>query len=379
MTPSKWQGRIFLGRDENGVQRYHYVGRFKTRKARNDAVAAAKVKIETEGCACDGCKAIGRKGPAVSTLPTIDVQLDRYLAWYRRTNRGSSLGTQEMRLKRFRKDFGDRPLDAVKKAELRDWLAGEGAWEGQETPVPVSHMPAVVSFFGWSIEEDDRPLGKNPARGLSERSKGRAEEAPPTEAEFQKLIDSCGVMGEAYAPMMRAIFLFAAFELMRPSELFELKETDIDFRRNRISKSRRLYRGTVDEPKTGAKVIALTPPARDVIAPILPGDGGYVFTNLSGGQMKQNTLTAYWGKVLARADLDFDFYHATKHYGVWYFWTRLGLSDRAIAAQAGWSLRTVDKMLETYGHGDVGALEEVDAAFKDRPVTGLRLVEGGRG
>jgi hypothetical protein len=35
--------------------------------------------------------------------------------------------------------------------------------------------------------------------------------------------------------------------------------------------------------------------------------------------------------------------------------SRFGMSDRAIAAQAGWSLRTVSKMLATYGHGDVGA------------------------
>jgi integrase len=378
MTPNKWQGRIFLGRDETGEQRYHYVGRFRTRKERNDVVALAWIDLETQGCDCKGCQAMGRKGPARSTLPTIGAQLDRYLAWYRRRNRRSSLGTQETRLTRFREDFGDRPLDDVKKAELRDWQAGEGAWEGQEKPVPASHMPAVVSFFNWTIDDDDQPVGKNPARGLSERGKGRAEEAPPTEKEFQKLIDSCSVMGKDYAPMMRAIFLFAAFELFRPSELFELKETDIDFRRNRISKSRRLYRGEVDDPKTGPKLTALTAPARDVIAPILPGDGGYVFRNLTDGQLKQNTLTAYWGKVLARADLDFDFYLATKHYGAWFMWTKMGLSNRAIAALAGWSLKTVDAMLETYGHGDVGALDEVDAAFKDRPVTGLRVVEGGK-
>jgi integrase len=62
---------------------------------------------------------------------------------------------------------------------------------------------------------------------------------------------------------MRAMFKFAAFTLMRPGELYELKWTDIDFKRNRIAKDRRVYRGEVAEPKTGAKVIALTPPGAE--------------------------------------------------------------------------------------------------------------------
>ena len=56
-------------------------------------------------------------------------------------------------------------------------------------------------------------------------------------------------------------------------------------------------------------------------------------------------------------------------------WTQLGMSNRAIAAQAGLSLRTVNKLLATYGHGEVGALDEVDAAFASlRP--NLRVVGG---
>lgn len=54
------------------------------------------------------------------------------------------------------------------------------------------------------------------------------------------------------------------------------------------------------------------------------------------------------------------------------------MSRRAIAAQAGWSVGTVDKMLAIYGHADVGALEEVDAAFEQAPnVVQFRKIEGG--
>ncbi len=83
-----------------------------------------------------------------------------------------------------------------------------------------------------------------------------------------------------------------------------------------------------------------------------------MFTSKLGKRLSQSTMSSYWAQVLARAGLGFDFYHATKHYGVHYMWTTLGMSRRAIAAQAGWSLGTVDKMLAIYGHGDVGALEK---------------------
>jgi hypothetical protein len=53
-------------------------------------------------------------------------------------------------------------------------------------------------------------------------------------------------------------------------------------------------------------------------------------------------------------------------------WTVLKLSPRAIAAIAGWKPGTITGMLETYGHADVGAFEEVDAAF-----AGIEGVEHG--
>jgi hypothetical protein len=101
-----------------------------------------------------------------------------------------------------------------------------------------------------------------------------------------------------------------------------------------------------------------------------------VFTSKRGKRLSQPAMSLYWAEVRGKAGLDFDFYHASKHYGVHYMWTQLGMSRRAIAAQAGWSLTTVDKMLEIYGHAEVGALEEVDRAFKGAAVRHLRVVDG---
>jgi hypothetical protein len=60
-------------------------------------------------------------------------------------------------------------------------------------------------------------------------------------------------------------------------------------------------------------------------------------------------------------------------------WAELGMAPRAIAALAGWKPSTVIEMLETYGHGDVGALEEVDAAFAraGKNIRHLGTIQGG--
>ena len=63
----------------------------------------------------------------------------------------------------------------------------------------------------------------------------------------------------------------------------------------------------------------------------------------------------------ARAGLDFDLYHATKHWR--HQALREGLSARAIGAQAGWSERDVEAMLDVYGHRELVALAEIDALY----------------
>ncbi len=67
--------------------------------------------------------------------------------------------------------------------------------------------------------------------------------------------------------------------------------------------------------------------------------------------------------MLAAAGLRFDWYLCTKHRCIHYMKVRLGLPNHVLAAQMGWSEGAVEKMVATYAHTEVGALEAIQAAF----------------
>lgn len=333
-----WPGRIYIGRDEAGKQEFHWVGRFDTKRERDDAIAKARVERPWE-----------RQDPAAMTCGEL---VARYLDRYAATNKSSSLDTATRALKRFREDFGTYPL-AIHPIAAEDWVA----------TVPRSSVPVVVAMFSYAKRK--RLVDYNPFDGLGgNRGRGRADQAPPTVAELQALLDACDVLGD-YAPQMRALVIVGAYTGMRPGELYELRWNDIDLAANRITVSRRLYRGKVDTPKSNkAKTIALPPAARDVLMRQPTRAGELVFLSKRGCQLTAPTVCQYWSLVRARAELDFDLYLATKHYGVHLLY-KLGLSQRAIGSQMGWSERAVEGLLRTYGHIDLVALAEVDALYSD--------------
>jgi integrase len=286
---------------------------------------------------------------------------EQFLARYEREHKDSSYDTARASLQRFIADFGERPIGSITRLEAIEWA----------DRVPPSRVPVAVTCMNAAL--DAEIIERNPFRGLSHRvrrSRGRADEHPPTHEEFGRLLDACHVHGD-YAPQMRNLITFAGYSGMRPGEIFALEWADIDMAAMRIDVRRRLYRGSTDLPKSNkVRRIALTPPARDAVLG-QSNDGALVFRAKRGGQLSQPTLSMYWGKVLAAAGLDFDFYLATKHFAVSYMHNTLGLAPRVMAEQMGWSLKTTLKMLEVYGHGDVGALEEIDKAFGSN-VTPLR-------
>jgi integrase len=166
---------------------------------------------------------------------------------------------------------------------------------------------------------------------------------------------------------MRDFLEFAAYTLMRPGELFELRWPDIDFKSNQIHKDRRLYRGKVDVPKTGRKTIPLPPPARAILLRQPTRADELVFLSKQGKRLSAPTFSWYWSQVTARARLDFCPYEATKHYGVHLLYAA-GVSARTIGKLAGWSEGAVEELLKVYGHGDLAAQAEIDALYASERV-----------
>jgi integrase len=350
-------GRVYLGQDEDGRQLWHWVGRFERKRDRDEAVARARTEKPWE------------KDVAPDEW-TVDAWADRVLARMEsgdlRTRGGrrykdSSIDTARSSLRTLRAEFGLRALSSITRVEAEDWAA----------KVPPSKIPIAVTLFEQARLA--RLVDRNEFERLSKRSEGRRNERPPSEEEMLLLLDGCSALGDEYAPMMRAMLTFGAFTIMRPGELFAVDWEDIDLRAGacgRVRVQRRLYRGRTDLPTSNKeRTITLVPPAREALDSLLAVPGyyphGLVFRNKTGGQLTEPTLTAYWKEVRARSRIDCDFYTATKHYGVWYLKVMLGLPDAVIAAQAGWSERSVAKMVETYAHAvDERRLDEIDAAFQ---------------
>jgi hypothetical protein len=49
--PRQYEGRLYLGRDDSGRERYQWVGRFDSEKERDEAVMRARVEREVEAAA----------------------------------------------------------------------------------------------------------------------------------------------------------------------------------------------------------------------------------------------------------------------------------------------------------------------------------------
>lgn len=357
-TKKTVQGRCYIGK-ENGVDQWFWVGRFATARERDRAVARAYDEKPWLKVAKPG-------------ELTCDQWADRWLKRMEdgkiRTRNGrhfkrSTIDTYRSGLRAFRQAFGSRGPGSISRIEAEDFA--DSTTPGQ--------LPSVVQLMNYIVSTDDgETVGRNRFAGLSPR-KVTADRTPPAETDMLTYSEACSALG-AHGPMFRALFIFAAYTLMRPGELFALTWENIDLAAGRIRVELRLYRGGHDLPKSNkARTIALPGPARRALEDLqaIPGyyPAGLVFRNKRGNQMTAPILSLYWSQVKARARLDHEFYVATKHFGVWYMKVKKGLPDAVIAAQAGWSEAAVTAMVKTYGHAvDDRRLTEIDDAFADLEV-----------
>ena len=138
---------------------------------------------------------------------------------------------------------------------------------------------------------------------------------------------------------------------MRPGELMALDWSDVNLPALRLTVSKRLYRGTIDLPKSNkVRVIALTPPARGCAPVSARAGGARCSCPREAERLRRRCPTT--GRGPGAAGLRFDFYLATKHKCVHYMKVELNLPNHDIAAQMGWSENPSRTMVATYAHAE---------------------------
>lgn len=292
---------------------------------------------------------------------------NRWLAAYKEQRKISSSAIAEAAIKHWLKEFGRRSLGSITRDEARDWAAGINPKTGKPNRWAV---PPVITMLNEALEEG--LIERNPFRGLAHRSKGRAHKTPLTVAEVERL---AAIAAEQWGKTMKAFVLFAAYSGMREGEIFALRWDAIDLNRGRIKIKQRFYGSDLDIPKGGRpREITLLPEARAALEG-LERRSEWVFTGIRGNHLTQSSLAYYWNPIVAAFGRRVT-PHELRHFLGHHMYVTLGYPSRVVARQLTHSSpRLVEDL---YGHGDVGALEEIERTYEERSnVVPLRKASNG--
>jgi integrase len=277
---------------------------------------------------------------------------DFYLAGYADRVKASTLLTATAAINRWRERFETRRLSTIDATEAEQW-ARENRWA----------VPPVVTML--NDAERKGIIDRNHFKGLSKKGPGRRHLDPLTVEQVQRLA-TIAEQHHGFGAFVR----FTAYSGMRVGEVCGLEWGDVDFERMRIMVRRRVYRGEVDLPKSGRiREIRLFPEARDALLTV-PRKGDRVFRGKRGGNLTASTIAYYWQAITAVfGPVD---PHELRHFAGHHLYVTMGLPSRVVGAQLGDTPRMIEDL---YGHGDVGALEEIDRAIGDNVVP-LRQAAG---
>jgi integrase len=280
----------------------------------------------------------------------------RYLRDYGEKHKKSSYDQAKSGIDEWLKEFGNRTLHSIQREESINWAA-DHRWA----------VPPVVTMLNAAVEE--RLVDRNEMRGQSRKSRGRADNDPLTPEQVEKLAT---IAEDQHGATFRAFVTFTAYTGLRVGEVFALEWSDINFARNRVMVNRRLYRGTLDLPKSNKKrEVVLLPEARDALLP-LDRSTQWVFPAKRGGQLMQSTLTYYWQKIVAAYGEKVT-PHELRHFAGHHLYVTKRMEARVVAEQLGHSgPRLVEDL---YGHGSVGALDQLEREYNDN-VRHLKVAEG---
>lgn len=274
---------------------------------------------------------------------------DFYLEGYKEKNKDSSHDTCKSEIGRWCETFGTRTLTTITEVEAEEW-ARQNSWAVQ----------AVVTMLNRAVKQ--KVIPSNPFSGLSSKGPGRKHNEPMKVADLDRL---SAAAKKHRGVGMETFVIVAGYTGMRVGELFALQWPDIDFKCNRIAVKRRLYRGELDLPKSNkTREIVLLPEARDALLKLDRGTE-WVFLGVNKTQLTQGMLSNYWQKIETTYGSPLQ-PHELKHFCGHHLYVTMGMPDRVVAVQLGHN--DGGKLVrDLYGHGDVGALDEIERAYAQKP------------
>lgn len=280
---------------------------------------------------------------------------NRWLSAYREQRKISSAAIADAAIKHWLKEFGSRSLPTITRDEARDWAAATNPKSGKSNRWAV---PPVITMLNEALDEG--LIERNPFRGLAKKGRGRADKTPLTVAEVEQLAD---IGFELWGEPMRAFVLFGAYSGMRAGEMFALRWGAVNLARGRVKIKQRFYGSDLDTPKGGRpREITLLPEARSALMG-LGRRSDWVFTGRKGNHLTQSALAYYWNPMVAAFGRRVT-PHELRHFLGHHMYVTLGYPARVVARQLTHSSpRLVE---DVYGHGDVGALEEIERTYVER-------------
>jgi integrase len=279
----------------------------------------------------------------------------RWLANYGERTKISSQAIASAAIKHWLKDFGSRSIQSITREEAQNWAAEVNQRTGKPNRWACR---IIVTLMNEAVDEG--LIDKNPFKGTSPRSRGRRDKTPLTVTEVDRLAT---VAGEVAGPVFGAFVKFGAYSGMRVGEMYALTWDAVDFNRNRIVVRQRFYGSDLDIPKGGKpKEITLLPEARDALMG-LDRSTDWVFVGKTGKHLTQSMLAYNWKAIKAGFGKDVT-PHELRHFCGHYLYVSKGYPSRVVAAQLTHSSPSLVE--ENYGHGDVGALEEIERTYADR-------------
>lgn len=222
--------------------------------------------------------------------------------------KGSSIKRMREALRPFIREFADRPLDSFGRDEAMTWALARGA----------NVQQSVRQFFNHAVDRELIDRNRFARLGASKRKRriDRPDFEIVSDEQYARL-RQCARASRAddYGLIIEGAILAVGEAAIRPSEVFALDESDIDFPENVIHVRRQwdADSGKVIWPKDDdRRWVVMSPALREHLLR-MPRISRILFPAPRGGYMSPSNWSKHWHSVRAAAGMPALEFYELKH------------------------------------------------------------------